>query len=493
MDDDLLDETIERVADRYGITIADGDRQAHRETIRTLAATAEAFEVEPPASDEPDDVRTGDDRYNAFRKRFDLPPTAPDGPLAGLAVAVKENTVVAGVETTCGSPGFSYAPPYSATVVERLRGAGASIVGTTNMDEFAYFTTGETCAHGRIENPAADGCVPGGSSSGSGAAVAGGLVDAALGTDTAGSIRIPASFCGVVGVKPTHRLVSRFGVVDLSPSLDHVGPLATDVETAANVMDAIAGPDIADPSTHATPAGHTRSSFPAALDAGVDDLTLGVVEESMALATDDVRRAVEVTLDDLSSAGATIDRVSIDGYDLVGAAAGTLIGAEFAAFVGGDGVQYGLGTGTTKPLREALADATDDCEFGENVCEQLLYNGTLNEALAGRHYVAAADFRRRFTATVREQFLDVDALLTPTTPTTAPEFGAVQGMDGLLRTMANTAPFNLTGSPAVSVPRTVVDGDADAEGGKPVGIQIVADWHDESTALRVARAVESTD
>ncbi|MFC4543665.1 amidase [Halosolutus amylolyticus] len=489
MDDDLLDETIDRVADRYGMAVADDDRPSHRETIRTLAATAEAFEVEPPASDEPTDVRAGEDPYNAFRREFDLPPTATDGPLAGLDIAVKENTVVAGVETTCGSPGFSYTPPYSATVVERLRAGGASIVGTTNMDEFAYFTTGETCAHGRVENPAADGCVPGGSSSGSGAAVAGGLVDAALGTDTAGSIRIPASFCGVVGIKPTHRLVSRFGVVDLSPSLDHVGPLATDVETAATALDAIAGPDIADPSTHATPAGHARSPFPAALDAGVDGLTLGVVEESMALATDDVRDAIEATLDDLAAAGATIDRVSIEGYDLVGAAVGTLIGAEFAAFVADRGVQYGLGTGTTKCLHDAIAEATDDCEFGENVREQLLYNGTLNEALGGRHYVAAADFRRRFTATVREQFLDVDALVTPTTPTTAPAFGAVQGMDGLLRTMANTAPFNLTGSPAVSVP--CGGSGADADGGDPIGIQFVTDWHDEATALRIARTVET--
>lgn len=313
MDDDLLDETIDCVADRYGIAI-DDDRPAHRETIRNLAATAEAFEVDPPVSDEPADVRTGDDTYNAFRKGFDLPPTAADGPLAGLAIAVKENTVVAGVETTCGSPGFSYTPPYSATVVERLRGAGA-----------------------------------------------------------------------------------------------------------------------------------------------------------------------------------TIDRVSIDGYVLVGAAAGTLIRAEFAAFVAGDGVQYGLSTGTTKPLCEAIADATEDCEFGENVREQLLYNGTLNEHLAERHYVAAADFRRRFTATIREQFLDVDALVTPTTPTTAPAFGEVRGMDGLLRTMANTAPFNLTGSPAVSVPcgRTGVSDGTDDRSGSPIGFQVVADWHDEATALRVARTVES--
>lgn len=493
MDDDISAATIDRVADRYGISMTDGERSDHLETVRRLAETAGAFEVDPPASETPDSIRPGEDEYDAFRTRFELaPPDRPDGtdgPLAGLELAVKENVAVAGVETTCGSAGFSHTPPYSATVVERLRHAGAAVVGTTNMDEFAYFTTGETCAHGRIENPAVEGRVPGGSSSGSAAAVAGGLVDGAIGTDTAGSIRIPASYCGVVGFKPTHRLVSRFGVIDLSPSLDHVGPLAPDVETAAAITEAIAGPDVADPSTHAT---RPRSVLTGAIgdaletdsEAAVDGLAVGVVEEAMDAATEDVRETVEGTLDDLAAAGAEIDRVSLEGYDLVGPAAGTIVGAEFAAFVAGDGIQYGVGTGTTRPLREALAAATEDCEFGQTVQEQLLYNGALNEALEGRHYIAAMDFRRRFVATVRDRLLDVDVLVTPTTPTTAPAFGEIDGMDGLLRTMVNTAPFDLTGSPAVSVPRGDVDG-------APVGVQIVADWYDDGRALAVGRAVEA--
>ncbi|TYL37648.1 Asp-tRNA(Asn)/Glu-tRNA(Gln) amidotransferase GatCAB subunit A [Natronococcus pandeyae] len=487
MTEDLSAETLARAADKYGISVTDEERSEHLETARTLAATADTFDVEPPTSDEPNETRDGDDPHNAFRTRFELSPTA-EGALEGLEIAVKENVAVAGVETTCGSPGFTYTPPYSATAVERLRDAGAAIVGTTNMDEFAFFTTGETCAHGRTENPVVDGCVPGGSSSGSGAAVAAGLVDCALGTDTGGSIRIPASFCGVVGVKPTHRLVSRFGVVDLSLSLDHVGPLAPDVETAAEVTAAVAGPDVADPSTHATP--HVAASdLTADLEAGVDGLALGVVEESMAAADDAVERAMEETLADLESAGATVTRRSLEGYDLVGPAVGTISGAEFASFVANAGVSYGVGTGTTAPLRDALAEATEGSEFGANVQEQLLYHGALNEHLEGRQYVAAMDFGRRFTATVREHLSEVDALVTPTTPMAAPPFGSVEGMDGLLRTIANTAPFNLTGTPAVSVPCGET-AETNADEPKPVGLQVVTDWHDEATALQIARAVE---
>ncbi|WP_269432621.1 amidase family protein, partial [Haloferax profundi] len=206
--------TVRTVARKYGIELDDTGVTAFQNAVTQQAAQYENFPPTTPSGESPTSITEGDDPYNAFRYQFEF--GGGSGRLAGLDVAVKENTVVSGVPTTCGSPGFEYEPPYNATIVERLRDAGASLVGTTNMDEFAFFTTGETCAHGRIENPVAEGCVPGGSSSGSGAAVAAGIVDAALGTDTGGSIRIPASFCGVVGVKPTHQTVSRFGVVDLS-------------------------------------------------------------------------------------------------------------------------------------------------------------------------------------------------------------------------------------------------------------------------------------
>ncbi|MDR9381410.1 MAG: amidase family protein, partial [Natronomonas sp.] len=172
------------------------------------------------------------------------------GPLAGRTVAVKDNISTEDVRTTCGSNALvEYVPPYDATVVERLKAAGATIVGKTNMDEFGMGTTTETSAFGPTENPAAPGRVPGGSSGGSAAAVAAGEADVALGSDTGGSVRCPAAFCGVVGIKPTYGLVSRYGLVAYANSLEQIGPLAPTVEAAAELLEVIAGPDPKDATT----------------------------------------------------------------------------------------------------------------------------------------------------------------------------------------------------------------------------------------------------
>lgn len=474
---DVTPSDVYAVADRHGVELDDEVVETFRSAITEQANQYAAFPPALPTDDAPGEQSVGADPYNAFRYEFEL--GGGSGPLSGLDVAVKENIVVSGVPTTCGSPGFEFEPSYHATVVGRLLDAGASVVGTTNMDEFAFFTTGETCAHGRIENPVVEGCVPGGSSSGSGAAVAAGIVDAALGTDTGGSVRIPASFCGVVGVKPTHQTVSRFGVVDLSLSLDHVGPLARDVETAARVLEAIAGPDANDPSTRGSP---EPDSYVEALDDGVDGLRVGVVSEAMNTAESDVTEAVETALGRLRDAGATVEETSLDGYGIASAVVGAVAGLEFASFVGTNGATYATGSGTTEPLRAALAAANDRGEFGENIVQMLITNGVLVDG-DGAEYVAARGVQQQFARTVREAFETYDALVTPTTPMPAPEFGAVQGMEGLLRTVENTAPFNCSGHPALSVPGGSVDD-------KPVGVQVVADWNDESTAFRVARLLE---
>ncbi|SEO20894.1 aspartyl-tRNA(Asn)/glutamyl-tRNA(Gln) amidotransferase subunit A [Halogranum amylolyticum] len=474
---DVTDTDVRAVAARHGIELDDAAVEAFREATAEQAAQYAAFPSSLSTADPPTSLSPGTDPYNAFRYEFEL--EGESGPLSGLDVAVKENVVVAGVPTTCGSPGFEYEPDFHATVVDRLLGAGASLVGTTNMDEFAFFTTGETCAHGRIENPVVEGCVPGGSSSGSGAAVAADVVDAALGTDTGGSVRIPASFCGVVGVKPTHQTVSRFGVVDLSQSLDHVGPLARDVETAARVLEAIAGPDANDPSTRGSP---DAGAYTEVLDDGVEDLRLGVVTEAMDSAEPEVAPAVESDLDRLRDAGATVEETSIEGYELASAAVGAIAGLEFASFVSTNGAAYATGTGTTEPLRAAVAAANERGEFGENVVQMLLTNGVLVDG-DGSEYVAAKGVQRTFTRTVCDALETYDALVTPTTPMAAPAFGEITGVEGLLRTVENTAPFNCSGHPAVSVPSGAADD-------KPVGVQAVTRWNDEATALRVARAVE---
>jgi aspartyl-tRNA(Asn)/glutamyl-tRNA(Gln) amidotransferase subunit A len=474
---DIDRSAIESVAQRHGIDVDDDTVSAYLEATRDQAAQFDVLESESVESDYRVDPSTGDDDYNAFRYQFEHGGGA--GPLADLDVAVKENIVVAGAPTTCGSPGFQFEPPHSATVVDRLLNDGATLVGTTNMDEFAFYITGETCAHGRIENPAVDGCVPGGSSSGSGAAVAADLVDAALGTDTGGSVRIPASFCGVVGVKPTHQRVSRFGVVDLSQSLDHVGPLARDAETAARVLETIAGPDADDPSTRSTP---EPEDYVNAVGEGVDDLRIGVVGEAMTTSEDAVSDCVSGVVERLADEGATVEETSLAGYETMGAVVGAIAGLEFAAFVGANGASLATGTGTTEALRDALVAANDRGEFGENVTNLLVTNGVIADG-DGSAFVAAKGLQRDFTRTVRAALDDYDALVTPTTPMPAPEFGSVQGLDGLLDVVANTAPFNCSGTPAISVPCGTV-----AE--KPVGLQVVTDWNDEATGLTVAGAVE---
>ena len=217
--------------------------------------------------------------YNAYIATDSIQ-GADDGPLAGKTVAVKDNISTVGVQTTAGSAMLEgYVPPYDATVVERLKTAGATIPGKTNMDEFGMGTTTETSAYGPVENPVAEGRVPGGSSGGSAAVVAAGDADYALGSDTGGSVRCPAAFCGVVGIKPTYGLVSRYGLIAYANSLEQIGPLAPTVEDAAELLEVLAGPDERDGTTRDAREHGTDYEFAAAADGDVEGLSVGVPTE----------------------------------------------------------------------------------------------------------------------------------------------------------------------------------------------------------------------
>lgn len=471
------EDAIESAARTYGMGLSTEEREGYAaeiELTQELLADLEPIRFSSPPAE---DVERGEDQFNAFLYRCALE-GAENGPLAGLNLAVKDNIAVAGVPMTCGSAAVDFEPSYHSAVTERLLDAGARIVGTTNMDEFAYFTTSETCAHGPVENPNADG-VPGGSSSGSAAAVAGGLVDAALGSDTGGSIRIPASFCGVVGFKPTFRTVPRFGFADLATSLDHVGPLAPDVETAATVLDAINGSDRRDPSTQGTRTPNASAGF----DIDLQDCRVGLLADAQAAADDEVASAIDGAAGRLEAAGVEIVDVSLPNFDAQGLVNAAVTATEFTTLIAQAGQEYGVGTGYSAAWHEAVA-SMDTTALGENVRGRLIVGRALTQATTGAGYVAAQNARQDFSAAVDDRLDELDALLLPTTPMTAPDFGAVTEDMDLLRTIAFTSPFNLTGHPALSVPVETADGD-------PLGCQVVTDWYDEATAVGLGRAIET--
>lgn len=423
------------------------------------------------------DVTRATDDENALLYRFDL--DGGDGPLSSLRVGVKDNIAVAGVPATCGSAAVEFTGHGNATVVRRLADAGADVTATTNMDEFALYTTGETSGHGPTTNPRVADCVPGGSSSGSAAAVAAGSLDAALGSDTGGSVRIPAAFCGVVGLKPTYTRVSRAGFADLAPSFDVIGPLADSVATVAAVFDAVAGPDPNDPTTYAA-----RTDAPASAGLGRDagEFRLGLVEEGLDASRPPVRDAVESVADTLSDASFAVDRVSLPGFDAATDAHVAITGVEFATLVANGGRVSGPETGLPEAWRGAVEDLPGADELGERVRDQLVSNRVLDDATDGQLYAAAQRVRGEFAASVSTRLREFDALVLPTTPMTAPEFGEVADAEDVTETTANTAPFSLSGNPALSIPVGAVDG-------KPVGLQIVTPWNDEATAVALGDAI----
>ena len=407
-----------------------------------------------------------------------------DGPLASKTVAVKDNISTEGVRTTCGSEMLeAYVPPYDATVVEALKDAGATIVGKANMDEFGMGSTTETSAFGATENPAAPGRVPGGSSGGSAAAVAAGEADLALGSDTGGSVRNPAAFCGVVGIKPTYGLVSRYGLVAYANSLEQIGPLAPTVEDAAGLLDVISGPDERDATTR--DAG-TDSDYASAADGDVEGTTIGVPTELVEGADDGVCERFEEALDDLRSQGATVEEVSlpsvthaVEAYYVIAMSEASSNLARF------DGVRYGNSGGFEGNWNEAFSRSRE--AFGEEVKRRVLL-GTyaLSAGYHDKYYKQAQDARAWVKQDFDETFERVDVVASPTMPT--PPFEVGESLDDPLQMYladANTVPANLADLPAISVPAGEVDD------GLPVGVQFVGPAFGEEEIIRVGSAVES--
>ncbi|XVH30924.1 Asp-tRNA(Asn)/Glu-tRNA(Gln) amidotransferase subunit GatA [Haloferacaceae archaeon DSL9] len=408
---------------------------------------------------------------------------AADGPLAGKTIAVKDNISTDGIRTTCGSAMLDdYVPPYDATVVERISEAGATIVGKTNMDEFGMGSTTETSAFGATTNPADPERVPGGSSGGSAAAVAAGAADLALGTDTGGSVRNPASFCGVVGIKPTYGLVSRYGLIAYANSLEQIGPLAPTVEEAASLLDVIAGPDERDGTTREE---GRESNYAAAADGDVDGLSIGVVTDLVEGADERVVEAFEATLAELESRGAELAEVALDSLEHAVQAYYVIAMSEASSNLARfDGVRYGRSGGFDGNWNETFAAAREE-GFGAEVKRRILL-GTyaLSAGYHDKYYKKAQDARAWVKQDFDEAFDAVDALASPTMPVLPPKLG--ESLDDPLQlylTDANTVPVNLANLPAISVPA----GEAE---GLPVGLQFIGPKFGEATIIRAASALD---
>ena len=405
-------------------------------------------------------------------------------PLGGVPIGIKDVLATRGVRTTAGSKILgNYVPPYDCTAVSRLEAAGAVILGKTNCDEFAMGSSNENSAWHPVRNPRDPTRVPGGSSGGSAAAVAADMAVATLGSDTGGSIRQPASFCGVVGLMPTYGRVSRYGLVAFASSLDHIGPFTKTVKDAAIVLRTIAGRDPMD----STSADLPVPDYVAELEKPVQGLKIGVAKEYLGEGLDrEVRYAVEAAIQKLESLGCKIVEISlphtkyaIPTYYIVATAEASSNLARF------DGVRYGYRARDARTLSEMYRRTRDE-GFGAEVKRRIML-GTyaLSAGYYDAYYLKAQKVRTLIARDFEEAFSKVDAIVTPTCPTAAFKLGE-KAENPLAMYLADiyTVTADLAGIPGISIPC------GQTRENLPIGLQILGRHFDEATVLRVAHAYE---
>ena len=429
-----------------------------------------------------------DDPFNAIVRRC-LVRGAPTGVLAGKRVGLKNNVSVAGMPMTCGSLVMEgYVAESDATIVTRLLDAGAEIVATLNLDNFAFSGAGDTSAYGPMLNPHNRDHLAGGSSGGSAAALYYDDIDITIGGDQGGSIRIPASWCGVVGLKPTHGLVPYTGIMGIDISFDHTGPMARTAKEVAVTLEAIAGKDALDPRQGEVPV----QPYSETLELGVEGLRIGVLSEGFGLELSEpgvdetVRRALAV----FSEIGAQSKEVSIPEHSVAGGIVWGLIIEGATALLRANGMGHHWQGLYDVSLIESLgkfrrARAND---FPVHVKLGLLIGSYMSERYHGRMYARAQNLRRDLRASYDRALASVDVLAMPTTPMTAHRYAPDMGIGDFItqgwNMNQNTAPFNMTGHPAISVP-------CGMSNGLPVGLMLVGRHFDDGTLLRAARAFES--
>ncbi|MBM3309678.1 MAG: Asp-tRNA(Asn)/Glu-tRNA(Gln) amidotransferase subunit GatA [Candidatus Altiarchaeales archaeon] len=397
--------------------------------------------------------------------------TAKKGVLAGKSIAIKSNICVEGLLATCASKTLeNHIATFDATVVEAIKKEGGLIVGMANMDEFACGASGETSYYGPTDNPNAKGFIPGGSSSGSAAAVASGFVDIALGSDTGGSIRNPASHCGVVGFKPTYGLVSRYGLIDMAMSLDQIGPIARDVENAALMLDVIAGHDSKDGTS--LKIGKEDCQFSRKLNPKLKGRKLGYAAEFDRLIADNgIKKVIHNALDKLSNAGAEIVEISLPNLDKALPTYYLNVYVEFfSATRKYDGRRYGH-------------KIEDVC--GEEVLRRILLGSYISQKeYSGRYYRKALQARSVIRNELSEAMKNVDVIVSPTVPKLPHKIGTkIEDPRVIYAYDIFTTPVNLAGLPAGSVPAGKV-------GGIPTGLQVIGKPLEDQKVLDVLHGFE---
>jgi aspartyl-tRNA(Asn)/glutamyl-tRNA(Gln) amidotransferase subunit A len=469
----------------------DAARSAIQERKTTSMALVESFYARIQREDSAIGAYLTLTRERALEQADRIDRLAAEGkplpPLGGVPVGIKDVMCTRGVRTTAGSKILeNFIPPHDCTAVARLEAAGAVVLGKLNCDEFAMGSSNENSAFHPVRNPRDLSRVPGGSSGGSAAAVAADMAVVTLGSDTGGSIRQPASFCGVVGLMPTYGRVSRYGLIAFASSLDHIGPLAKNVKDTATVLHTIAGRDPMDSTSADVPV----PDYVAEIDKPVSGLKIGMAEEYFGDGLDaEVRKAVEDAIQSLAKLGCDVVPVSlphteyaIPTYYIVATAEASSNLARF------DGVRYGYRAKNGRTLAEMYRRSRDE-GFGAEVKRRIML-GTyaLSAGYYDAYYLKAQKVRALLTQDFDEAFKKVDAIVTPTSPTAAFQLGE-KANDPLAMYLADiyTVTADLAGIPGISVPC------GQTREKLPIGLQILGKHFDEATILRLAHAYERSN
>ncbi|AEA46387.1 Asp-tRNA(Asn)/Glu-tRNA(Gln) amidotransferase subunit GatA [Archaeoglobus veneficus] len=397
-----------------------------------------------------------------------------EGKLAGIPIAVKDNISTKGMRTTCASKILEdYVPVFDAHVVERIKQEGAIIIGKTNLDEFAMGTTTETSYFGVVRNPHDENRVAGGSSGGSGAAIAAGETVLSLGSDTGGSIRCPASFCGVVGLKPTYGLVSRYGLIPYANSLDQIGPMASCVEDLALLLEVISGKDERD---------STNAGKPFVFTPKFRKFRIGVISEMGG--NDDVMKCFEEAVEVIKGMGCEVGEVSMPSFKYALAAYYIIAMGEASSNLARyDGVRYGYALpqldSWTRYFSKVRAEG-----FGSEVKRRIMLGSyALSAGYYGKYYLKALKVRTLVKNDFQRAFKDYDLLISPTMPSLPFRIGELADPLTMYKMDVNTVPINLAGLPALSMPIGFVKG-------LPVGMQVIGNYFEENAILSFALELE---